>query len=299
MALPFETQTLAALNAAISRAVGGTFRIRAIDAVTGGCVHRAFVVGGRDGRFFVKVNTAATSPAFEAEADGLNALRDAGVRAPEPIATGVSGSQAWLILEHLQLRAPRDADHIGLAVMLADLHETTGANFGWSAPNFIGASPQANPWMDDWTVFFRDARLGRQLELIARSEHGPRLAGAGERLLDAVPALLADHRPVPTLVHGDLWNGNAGFLRNGSPVMFDPAVHYADRECDLAMTELFGGFPRVFYDTYFERAPVDDGYAVRRELYNLYHVLNHANLFGGTYVGQAEAMMERLLAVVA
>jgi fructosamine-3-kinase len=125
--------------------------------------------------------------------------------------------------------------------------------------------------------------------------HG-RLQPLGDALLAALPRLFAGYAPAAALVHGDLWSGNAAFLADGSPVVFDPAAYYGDREVDLAMTELFGGFPAAFHTAYREAAPLADGYEMRRTLYNLYHVLNHANLFGGGYAAQAERMMERLLA---
>ena len=120
----------------------------------------------------------------------------------------------------------------------------------------------------------------------------------GERLAAALHQLLSGWAPAASLLHGDLWDGNAGFLADGTPVLFDPATYFGDRETDLAMTELFGGFPPIFYSAYTKVAPLDRGYAVRKALYNLYHVLNHANLFGGGYAAQAERMMERLLAEV-
>src|SRR5438105_3997232 len=127
---------------------------------------------------------------------------------------------------------------------------------------------------------------------------GRDLVGKGERLAEALPRLLSQHAPAASLLHGDLWSGNSGFLADGTPVLFDPAVYCGDRETDIAMTELFGGFPQAFYSAYREAAPLDHAYAVRKTLYNLYHVLNHANLFGGGYAAQAETMIDRLLAEV-
>ncbi len=119
----------------------------------------------------------------------------------------------------------------------------------------------------------------------------------GEKLMDTLPAFFAGYTPQPSLLHGDLWSGNHAFLADGTPVIFDPAAYYGDRECDLAMTELFGGYSAEFYAAYRAAYPLDAGYATRRDLYNLYHILNHANLFGGGYTRQAEQMMQRLLAV--
>jgi protein-ribulosamine 3-kinase len=183
---------------------------------------------------------------------------------------------------------------------LAAMHRATGrqagAQFGWRRDNFIGSTAQCNRGRDDWPGFWRDARLLPQLALAARNGLGSRLIDTGERLATVLPRLLSGHAPQPSLLHGDLWRGNASFLADGSPALFDPAVYFGDREADLAMTELFGGFPPGFYAAYTEAWPLDAGYPLRRDLYNLYHVLNHANLFGGGYAAQSQALMERLLA---
>ena len=177
------------------------------------------------------------------------------------------------------------------------MHRTTRPQFGWWRDNTIGSTPQINTEEHDWIAFFREHRLHYQLELTAT--HGnTRLLRAGEKLLEALPAFYSDYTPPASLLHGDLWGGNHGQLRDGTPVIFDPAVYYGDREADLAMTELFGGFSFSFYAAYNEAWPLDAGYRVRRELYNLYHVLNHFNLFGGGYAGQAEGMIGRLVSEV-
>jgi fructosamine-3-kinase len=146
-----------------------------------------------------------------------------------------------------------------------------------------------------WTEFFRERRLRYQLELAARNGYGGRLQELGAELLAHIEPLLADHTPAPSLLHGDLWGGNAAVDSEGAPVIFDPAVYYGDREADLAMTRLFGGFSAAFYSAYESAWPLPKGARARVDLYNLYHVLNHVNLFGGGYEAQAESMMERLL----
>ena len=246
-------------------------------------------------RYFVKVNGAARRSMLEAEAVGLRELAKSGaIRVPSPVATGAAEDAAFLVLEWLDLAGGgRDA---ALGRALAALHRATSPRFGWHRDNTIGTTPQANAWSDDWVAFLRDRRLGPQLALAARDGHGAALRRDGERLLAALPALLRGRVPAPSLLHGDLWSGNAARLATGEPVIFDPAVYFGDREADLAMTELFGGFGADFYAAYREAWPLDAGYPLRRTLYNLYHVLNHANLFGGGYVGQAGAMIGRLLA---
>jgi len=283
----------AALEAAISSAAG-TFRIERATPAAGGCIHRSFVLEGGGRRFFAKTNERAQLDAFAAEANGLAALAAAGVRVPAPVCRGEAGTQAFLVLEYLELRG--GGDYAALGRTLAALHSVRGDRYGWPRGNFIGATPQRNRFSDSWSSFWRSERLLPQLELAKTNRLGSRLATLGEKLLDALPQLLAGHAPAPSLLHGDLWSGNAGFLGDGAPALFDPAIYYGDRETDLAMTELFGGFPQTFYRAYGESAPLDAGYATRKTLYNLYHVLNHANLFGGGYAAQAEWMIGKLLA---
>jgi fructosamine-3-kinase len=284
-----------ALEAAIARATGTPFAIERATAASGGCIHSSWVLASGERRYFAKTNDARFAPSFAAEADGLAALAAAGMRVPRPIVEGEAGGAAFLVLEHLQLGPGTDAAFRELGRALARLHGHHGAEFGWHRDSFIGLTPQPNSRHASWGEFWQHERLAPQLALAARNGHRGELQTLGARVVDATPHLLARHAPAPSLLHGDLWGGNAGFLADGTPVVFDPAVYYGDAETDLAMTELFGGFPGGFYDGYREVQPVDAGYRLRRELYNLYHVLNHLNLFGGGYRAQAERMMERLL----
>jgi protein-ribulosamine 3-kinase len=249
---------------------------------------------GRE-RWFVKTHAASRLAMLDAEAEGLRELaRPGAIRVPAPVACDSAGNCAFLVLEWLDFSAGgRDA---ALGKALAQLHRTTAEAYGWHRDNTIGTTPQDNEPGRDWAAFFRDRRIAPQLALAARNGHGGRLQRAGEQLLAAIPLLLAGHAPVASLLHGDLWSGNAARLASGEPVIFDPAVYFGDRETDLAMTELFGGFAAAFHAAYRTAWPLDAGYPVRRTLYNLYHVLNHLNLFGGGYGAQAEAMIGQLLA---
>lgn len=286
-----------AIAASIAAAEGITFRPERLEPVGGGCIHQAYRLEGTGRRYFVKLNRAENATLFEAEAAGLEELlAAAAVKAPRPITHGVAHRQAFLVLEYLELGRGDTASLAALGVALARLHRHTAERFGWRQDNFIGATLQRNPRSADWIAFWREARLGFQLELAARRGHRGPLQHLGERLLERFPALFQGYAPVPSLLHGDLWAGNHGVTRDGTPVVFDPAVYYGDREADLAMTELFGGFGPAFYRAYEEAYPLDPGYRVRKDLYNLYHVLNHANLFGARYATQAQALMERLLA---
>ncbi len=286
--------------AEIVQRVDPHFRPVSCAPVAGGCIHETWqVVGGERRRYFVKIASAARLPMFAAEAEGLRALAGAAtLRVPEPLSCGRHGDRAFLILEWLPL-VPRDpAADAALGEGLACLHCIPQRCFGWVRDNFIGATPQPNDLCNDWPEFWRRHRLGHQLNLAARKGYGGRLQELGERLLVNLDAVFTGHRPVPSLLHGDLWSGNAAALPDGVPVIFDPACYWGDREADLAMTELFGGFGSRFYAAYRAVWPLDPGYAVRRDLYNLYHVLNHLNLFGGSYRLQAEALLQRLVAEI-
>jgi fructosamine-3-kinase len=232
---------------------------------------------------FLKLNGERFADAFAAEADGLEALRSAGAAAPAPLAHGVAGGQAYLLLEFLELRA--GGDFAALGRMLARTHRRGGPRFGWQRDNYIGTTPQSNGWCASWTQFWLERRMRPQIELARKN---------GFEIAFPPLKLIENHEPEASLLHGDLWSGNAGFTNEG-PVLFDPAVYYGDREADLAMTELFGGFPAEFYAAYKEAYPLDNGYERRKQLYNLYHLLNHLNLFGGGYLGQVRSTLDLLL----
>jgi fructosamine-3-kinase len=263
--------------------------------VSGGSIHHAWRVQGRDGPVFLKTNEAGAAWMLESEADGLLALREAGeLRVPEVLGAGSGAGLAWLALEWLELRPPGTGAERALGHGLARLHSRPGPCFGWRRDNAIGASPQPNAHDDDWARFFAQQRIGAQLELARRNRLPGAVLEKGERLVGRIPDLLAGRKPAPALLHGDLWGGNWAADREGRPVVFDPAVHYGDAECDLAMTRLFGGFGPDFYAAYDEVIPPAPGREARLRLYQLYHVLNHANLFGGGYVGQAARLMDEL-----
>jgi fructosamine-3-kinase len=247
----------------------------------------------------VKVAARARWPLLEAEAAGLRELAGAAaLRVPNVLAVGVAGSQAFLALQWIDFRAASSRTEARLGEQLARQHRVTAPGFGWNRDNTIGASPQHNAWIDDWARFFAERRVGFQLDLAVQQGQSGRLIDRGRSLCERLDVLLRGHHPVPSLLHGDLWGGNWAADEAGRPVVFDPAVYFGDREADLAMTRLFGGFGRAFYDAYESAWPLEAGSMLRFDLYNLYHVLNHLNLFGGGYRGQAEALIDRLLAEV-
>ncbi|HRP75017.1 MAG TPA: fructosamine kinase family protein [Rhodocyclaceae bacterium] len=287
---------LATLERAIRDAVGESFRALNCDAVSGGCIHRALVVSDDNSHFFVKLNDVTALPMFEAEVDGLAAIAATGTfRTPAVVTYGHDDRHAFLILEHVDIRPLQSAaDGERFAEMLVAMHDATGERFGWHRDNYIGSTPQTNTPMDNWALFFGRRRLQPQLALARANGFTGDLQRQGECLIDRLPALFLDYRPDAALLHGDLWHGNAGVLPGGEPVIFDPAVHFGDRESDLAMSELFGGFPSAFYAAYRRIRPMHDDYEQRKMLYSLYHILNHLNLFGQSYLREATRLIAKL-----
>ncbi len=287
----------------ISAATQHTFSVEKSHSISGGCINRAYLLAGQGRQYFVKLNTAAGADMFAAEAAGLQEIaKSRSVAVPQPICWGLADSQAFLVMDYFRRGTSRQAVAL-LGEQLAQMHQTTqhsqaessNENFGWHRDNTIGATPQPNAYSANWVAFYRRQRLGFQLELAARNGFGSALQTQGQRLLEQLDDFFSDYQPPPSLLHGDLWSGNYAVQDNGQPIIFDPAVYYGDREADIAMTELFGGFGSDFYAAYQATWALDKGYAVRKTLYNLYHILNHANLFGGGYAGQAQHMIGSLL----
>lgn len=291
------------ITAAICLATQTRFELADAVPLSGGCINQAWRIQNRSGAcYFVKLNSAhkPTIPStvlrtwFEAEHAGLNAIAATHtMRVPQTIAHGTAGEHAFLVLEYLDLHSNGNARLLG--EQLAALHRNASEQFGFAQDNTLGETLQRNAWSSEWITFWREQRLGYQLDLAARNGYGGKLQQQGQQLMERIPELFGDYRPAPSLLHGDLWGGNHAFTPDGTPVLFDPAPYYGDRECDLAMTELFGGFNQDFYAAYRAAWPLDAGYSTRKVLYNLYHILNHANLFGGGYARQAEEMMHKLL----
>ncbi len=282
------------IAADIAAATGKQADVRPQGAVGGGCINQAQRVDYGDTTYFVKLNTAAQVDMFAAEFEGLQALRQCkSLHVPEPVCYGADGSSAYIVMENLALGGHGDPAALGEG--LAALHRITQDDFGWHRDNTIGSTPQVNTPTGDWIDFYREHRLRFQFELAASHGCPGRLVSRGERLMADFAVLFDSYAPEASLLHGDLWSGNYAYTSSGEPTIFDPAVYYGDREADLAMTELFGGFGRDFYAAYNTAWPVDPGYSVRKTLYNLYHILNHFNLFGGGYVSQAQGMVDSLL----
>lgn len=276
--------------------------------VGGGCIHNAWRLQTADGgSLFAKTNRANRLPLLEAEAEGLLALARMApptLVLPKPLAVGVAGEQAVLVLPWLELAhgpgSPGAWETCGADLALLHRQSLHGGDhpggvaqgFGWGRDNFIGASPQTNGWSESWSSFFAECRLAPQLRWL--EEKGTPLAGSAP-LLERLPGWLDGHGAQPCMVHGDLWSGNGALLADGGGAVFDPAVYFGDRETDLAMARLFGGFPEAFFNGYNEEWPLPEGWGDRRAIYNLYHLLNHANLFGGSYIKKAQSVIYALL----
>lgn len=249
-----------------------------------------------DRSIFLKYGPATELLRLQAEAAGLEELRSTQtVRVPQVLGIGQAGDIALLVLEWLNLRSPTDASDAMLGEQLARLHGTTRSKFGWSRNNFIGATPQPNVWSDDWLHFWRTHRLGVQLDLAERRGANAKFIERATLLSALMDTFFTASRPLASLLHGDLWSGNRAANEHTQPVIFDPAVYYGDRCADLAMTRLFGGFGTEFYAAYQAASPLNEPELARMDLYNLYHVLNHYNIFGGRYLSQATALVEKLL----
>lgn len=289
-----DWQTIAAH---ISNAAGLYFEVQTIYSITGGSTNVSFRLEGKGQNYFVKVNRRECFDMFAAEAAGLAELaQPAVIKVPMPLCWGTTPHHSYLVMEYLTLRNDMtESIQVLLGQHLAVMHQVSRFPFGWYRYNYLGLTPQINTLETDWITFWRNHRLGYQLSLAARNGYGGELQRRGEQLLVDLDLFFSNYQPYSSLLHGDLEACNWAIDVHGQPVIYDPAMYYGDREIDLAVTEFFGGFSENFYRAYQEQWPLDPGYSVRKNLYKLYHVLNHLNLFGGAYLGQAERMMLSLL----
>ncbi len=278
----------AALRAALETELG---RIRDITPVGGGDINEAACVATASARYFVKWNYHPRPHMFSAEARGLRLLAGArALRVPQVIA--VIEQPPALVLEWIDLGANQPIAAEALGRGLAQQHRSSSDRYGLDHDNYIGANSQHNTPARSWIDFYRDRRLGAQRELAQQNGHlTADRARRLDRIMDRLAHWIDEALVQPALLHGDLWGGNALIDAQGQPVLIDPAVYYGDREAEIAFTELFGGFSARFYAAYQEAWPLDRGYAERRDLYNLYHLLNHLNLFGEGYGGSVDALL--------
>jgi fructosamine-3-kinase len=266
-------------------------------SVAGGDISAAWRLQTTDGPLFLKTAKASGFDMFEAEANGLSELADANaIRVPDVRAVTNYGDEAFIALEWIEFGAPETETSREFGQKLAALHRQTQEQHGWHRDNYLGLTPQPNNFTDNWLDFFRERRLGHQLRLASDNGYGSALGQAGEKLLNNLDTFFVGYNPSPSLLHGDLWGGNWSSA-NGHAVIYDPAVYFGDRETDLAMTRLFGGFSEEFYEAYDDSWPLHDGHEHRIALYQLYHVLNHLNLFGGGYLNRSVSLIKNLSAI--
>ena len=299
-----EILKINSLDEAIIALFGENQRIVSKRSVYGGDINESYRLSLSDGTaVFIKCNAPKNLSFFEAEAKGLEALRQTGaIGVPKALGLGTDEKQgiSFLLMDYLEA-APKVNEYWEVfgrelaALHRADCRSFTGADsnllFGFDADNYIGASPQKNTPKEDWLTFYRECRLTPQMEK-AKGYLDSGMRDKCRKVLDHLDSYLAEPE-FPSLLHGDLWSGNALCGPDGKAWIFDPAVYVGHLEADLAMTELFGGYPASFYEAYSEITPIDSGYQDRRDLYNLYHMLNHLNLFGGSYLGSVQRILNR------
>lgn len=263
-------------------------------AIYGGDTHQAWRLDTQQGAYFLKTCPVHQAPLLQAEAFALEKLHahSQELIIPNVLAHGHCENQAWLLMEYIPLSAK--GDDMALGRGLARLHRHSADYFGWPQDNFIGHNQQLNTRHTQWVDFYRHQRLKPQLQWAKDRQAPTELIDSGEKLLQNLEQFFQHYQPIASLLHGDLWSGNYGFNSQGQGVIFDPASYYGDRETDLAMTYLFGGFSAQFYQGYQQEWPLDPGFKQRKALYNLYHLLNHYNLFGGHYAQQSLALIQQL-----
>ena len=263
-------------------------------SVGGGDMNAAWHVETNYGTVYMKTSPVELIDTFNAEAEGLLDLGTANaVRVPNVRAHDVTKSDAYIALEWLEFAPAGIKQEALLGQQLATQHRVTNERYGWHRDNTIGLTLQPNAWCDDWVQFYRERRLNHQLSLAEQNGYEGELQTEGKRLSENLDRLFEGHKPEASLLHGDLWGGNWACV-DDEPVIFDPSVYYGDREADIAMTRLFGGFSEYFYESYEEAWPLSAGHEVRCQLYQLYHVLNHLNLFGRSYLDRAVNMITSL-----
>lgn len=284
----------------LSKIENKTIHFTKSEAISGGYINQAWkVTDNKNKQCFIKTNSCGLEDMFIAEANALQEIAKSGcIRTPHVLAYGCTSKFSYLVLDYVPLRSAINQKKLGK--QLAQMHQVTDSanQFGWTQNNYIGSTPQPNNTHGDWTSFWKDERLLYQLKLAKNKGYAIDAYDAGLKLSDSLPLFFTDYRPAPSLLHGDLWGGNCASDFDNNPVIYDPAVYYGDREADIAMTELFGGFSTDFYNSYNDHYALDSGYKIRKSLYNLYHILNHFNLFGGGYDKQAENMTKQLLSEI-
>ena len=287
-------ETCPDIERAISQATGKAFEIANSTALSGGSISQSQKLKSRDGReFFCKQNEHSFYSYFDAESTALKQIEETNtIRVPKVISLGRTPTASFLVLEYIEEGSSNPKGQEEMGRQLARMHKIPQPYYGWTQDNCIGATPQPNPKSENWIDFYRKHRLQHQLQLAAQRG---RSFDQAEKLLLNLEYFFESYDPQPALLHGDLWGGNASHDSSGDPFIYDPATYYGDRETDLAFTYMFGGFSSSFYQGYEKEYPLDKGFKIRKTLYNLYHELNHFNLFGGGYASSAQSSINQLV----
>jgi len=277
-----------------SLAQSGQFSLN--QRIRGGDINHCFKSHFGDRELFLKINSASRASLLLTEFNSLKLLAaEECIRTPKPIVAGDFEDYSYLIMEFLPVSAQGNEFSLGQA--LAKLHRPRPQEcFGWIENNYIGTNKQSNIHHKCWNDFWLKERMQIQWFLALEKGFTKGLEPLQARLFSTSAELLSDHQPTPALLHGDLWSGNKGFTA-GEPLIFDPASYYGDRETDLAFSELFGGFGQDFYAGYNSTFPLPESYQQRKHLYNLYHMLNHLNLFGQTYLAPCISLSEKVISL--
>lgn len=282
------------LEEVLQQSIGRKIQILSTSTVGGGCINNSLKLKTTAGDFFIKTNSAEAYPGmFEAEAKGLKILADANaIYVPQPVANGEFENTSFIIIEFVESSAKNKNFWKNFGSNLAKLHRASNEYFGLDHDNYIGSLYQSNKQNNSWIEFFIYQRLQPQLEFAqSGSKINSSVINSFEKLYKKLPELLFEEKP--SLLHGDLWSGNFMVNANGEASLIDPAVYFGHREVDLAMTHLFGGFANEFYDSYNEEWPLEKEYYNRFDIYNLYPLLVHVNLFGGGYLEQVKYILRR------
>ena len=287
------------INAGISAAKKYNFEPVRCFSLSSGITGETFRLQTKSESIFLKLIDINKSSILYSEAEGLMAISNTNtLKTPRIFAKGESADFAWLALEFISLRSPNTSCAIEMGESLAAMHQNQNDFHGWHSDNWIGANKQRNSFSNDWPNFFKEFRLLPQLNQALDNDLDTSVFDSGQLLLEEISKLFTNYYPAPSLLHGDLWTGNWASDLEGNPIVFDPACYYGDRETDIAMTELFAGFRQDFYDAYNSANPIDKGYVERKSLYNLYHILNHFNIFGVSYEQQASDLIQKSLSAI-
>jgi len=273
---------------------GQRHNVTGVKVAHGGCISDSYTVTTLNDKLFLKQSGLNQADMFEAEANGLKELSQCkSLRVPQVFGTFQNDRNCYILMESLNLSSHNSSSFTKLGKSLAEMHRISAEKHGLDQNNYIGSTPQINNKCESWVDFYNHCRLMPQAYMTGNDE----IEKKCEALAEICESFFTDYTPSPSLLHGDLWSGNTARCDLDTPMIYDPAVYYGDRETDLAFTEFFGGFTNDFYDAYQESWEVHPGYQIRRYLYQLYHSLNHLNLFGNSYLNRSLEMLDYLLKV--